>query len=809
MKIKTYALLAGFLLLNWNILAQSCLPDGIVFNTQGQIDSFAILNPGCTEILGTVVFSNLGEPNLDLTGLSSVEVIKGTLAVDYNNSLDNFEGLENLDSIYGGIYLSNNSLTSFKGLDNLKYVGNFLQIDEGTSIADFSHLNNLDRIGGNFRVTYDSTLINYEGLENLKYVDGNLTIAFSLIENFEGLNSLEFVGGNLLLPTENLSSFSGLESLEHIGGLSVNYTQVNDFEGLNNLHTIIGDVYIKENPALTNLNALSNVSEISGDILHISENPLLSECSIPAICLLLDQQATDIQIQDNAEGCNSDAEILDTCDDIFGALYYFLFYDADQDGILDQEDFFPSDPSFYVSINPGNYTSYSNSANGGYKILELGDYTISLNDFLSEDWAPTNSMTSYDVNLSLNNLIDTVYFGLYPTVLNSQFITTINSPNFRCLEFITFDVLGKNLGNTVADGYLYFEADPNNLEVEFIDPPDTIIPPYTYGWSYEELFPGQGVLKQIRVRIPGPPDFEIGGNLAFLSYMDYEDQNGFSTSIPNAYRGIVECSYDPNDKLVNPNRMNGYTLFEEDLIYTIRFQNTGNAEAYDVVIRDTLDANLDPTTFQVISSSHEEVLSTFMEENQYLTFEFRNIFLPDSTSDFEGSQGYVNYRIKTKEGLPEMTEINNTAGIYFDLNPPIITNTTENRMLSTFDFDGDGFDLFVDCDDMDASLNPGAEEIPNNGIDENCDGEDLIISVHDPDESGIRIFPNPVSETLRISTTMESNLMLHIKDVTGRLVFQQNISGDTDLDLKHLSSGFYKVIFQTGELIYVESLIKL
>lgn len=133
-------------------------------------------------------------------------------------------------------------------------------------------------------------------------------------------------------------------------------------------------------------------------------------------------------------------------------------------------------------------------------------------------------------------------------------------------------------------------------------------------------------------------------------------------------------SYDPNKKEVYP--VDVLPNYNDWFTYTIHFQNTGSAPAFNIRLRDTLDANLNLETFEVINYSHA---NTWQIYNKGLVFNFQNIMLPDSTSNPEGSKGFVQYRIKPKAGMPNGSQIKNTAFIYFDYNAPIVTNTTINH----------------------------------------------------------------------------------------------------------------------------------
>ncbi|MBC7861464.1 MAG: T9SS type A sorting domain-containing protein [Bacteroidia bacterium] len=144
---------------------------------------------------------------------------------------------------------------------------------------------------------------------------------------------------------------------------------------------------------------------------------------------------------------------------------------------------------------------------------------------------------------------------------------------------------------------------------------------------------------------------------------------------------VVSAAYDPNYKEVNPPGIGTPGFIPpttSELYYTIHFQNTGNAPAVNVRIKDTISSNLDISTMQIVSTSHPMQLDFIAAD--VAQFSFLNIMLPDSGTDMLNSMGYVTYKISLQSGLSPLDEIKNTGYIYFDYNPPIVTNTALNTM---------------------------------------------------------------------------------------------------------------------------------
>jgi hypothetical protein len=138
----------------------------------------------------------------------------------------------------------------------------------------------------------------------------------------------------------------------------------------------------------------------------------------------------------------------------------------------------------------------------------------------------------------------------------------------------------------------------------------------------------------------------------------------------------ITGSYDPNDKLALTSSRTSdavYYLDEDSWVdYTIRFQNTGTALAYNVYLLDTISPLLDLTSFQILGATH--AFEASLDDPRVLRFDFPNILLPDSGADMAGSQGHISFRLKPVDNLAPGMELVNAADIFFDFNEPVRTN---------------------------------------------------------------------------------------------------------------------------------------
>jgi photosystem II stability/assembly factor-like uncharacterized protein len=247
--------------------------------------------------------------------------------------------------------------------------------------------------------------------------------------------------------------------------------------------------------------------------------------------------------------------------------------------------------------------------------------------------------------------------------------------------------------------------------------------------------------------------------------------------------GQITNSYDPNDKQVSPSGRGprGIVAPGTELTYTIRFQNTGTDTAFVVQVYDTLDiTHLDLSTLRIGATSHQGGTFTLSGQGKpVLHWRWDRILLPDSNRNKEGSNGFVSFAIRSKANTALGTEVRNNAGIYFDFNPVIITNTT----LTTLG---------------EVPVEPGLVDTIN-----------VITSARTTRTSQLRAYPSPTRDQISVDAPAPGQMI--IMSLQGQIVAERKIStlGTETINVKDIPAGTYLIQLTTEKAVYVSRIVKL
>jgi len=393
--------------------------------------------------------------------------------------------------------------------------------------------------------------------------------------------------------------------------------------------------------------------------------------------------------------------------------------------------------------------------NGIYQLFpDAGSYTTSIVSPIPNYYTVTPA--SATSNFTGVGNIDTTDFCIEPTGMHNDLNVTIY-PSFddpRPGFDTSYQIVYNNVGTTQLSGNITFEFD--NSKMQFLSASETVASQTAniLTFNFTNFNPFETRTIDLEFNVFPPPTTNIEELL--LSTATISPIAGDETQGDNVFslRQTVIGSYDPNDIRV----LEGDEVLIEEidkyLHYIIRFQNTGTASAINIRVEHVLDDKLDWDTMQLQSLSHSGRVEITNGNN--IEFIFDGIYLPDSTTDEPNSHGYITFKIKPKSDVVLGDIINATAAIYFDFNPPIITNTAMTEIVDRLSVDGS-------------------------------------------EANKVTIHPNPASSTLTINSKKNINTVL-VFDLNGRLLVKKELSTykpNYELDVKNLSSGFYFLEIKT------------
>ncbi|WP_125722075.1 DUF7619 domain-containing protein [Flavobacterium ustbae] len=407
-------------------------------------------------------------------------------------------------------------------------------------------------------------------------------------------------------------------------------------------------------------------------------------------------------------------------------------------------------PNLKLSIDETygyNYNSISD-ASGNY-FLPILNGTYKITPVVENPNYFTVSPPSFDVNFQALTGSISQHFCITPNNTHTDLeIVLLPLEAARPGFDVKYKLVIKNKGNTTESGTLKLNF--NDAVLDFLSSNSNFSNKTENNifWNFSGLKPleKREIIVVFNVNAPTEiPAVNSGDILKFVATVNSQRTDEYNLDNIFQFNHTVVGSFDPNDKTCLEGTVVNPSLIGQYLHYMIRFENTGNYMAQNIVVKDIIDsAKFDISTLTPTSSSHSYVTKI---SGNIVEFVFEDIQLP---FDDANNDGYIAFKIKTKPALAIGSSIANEANIYFDYNFPILTN----KAISTFKTLGT---------------------------------EDFIFSDY------FTVYPNPANSFLNINSTQNIEIYSSsVYDILGRIHLAiSNQKSGAKIDISSLKAGQY------------------